>query len=235
MGRMDLKNNFLHWIWTNVELPGLERELYLRGISFSRKAPDEAFDNPNIKKVCDRLVETKLFGVAVNPLKFAILEKFGGIIPDLGVVLKPNYYELLSQFSFIGSNVPEWKWGLDIYCLAAKSHHPVYQSLVALESNLDALNYNQRALIKYSALGDVCWIGQMITYFLDAFKQSDTTLLAEFGSCAWTQRSRTWINGTSGNNPIKVQPLHQLEGKTQLPIFSHTIEELEEDLCENLL
>ena len=231
MGRMDLKNNFLHWIWTNVELPGLERELYLRGISFSRKAPDEAFDNPNIKQVCDRLVETKLFGIAVNPLKYAILKKFGGSVLDMGVVLKPNYYELLSQFSFIGSNVPEWKWGLDIYCLAAKSHHPVYQSLVALESNLDALNYNQRALIKYSALGDVCWIGQMITYFLDAFKQSDTTLLAEFGSCAWTQRSRTWINGTSGNNPIKVQPLHQLEGKTELPIFSHTIEELEEDLC----
>ena len=234
MGRMDLKNNFLHWIWTNVELPGLERELYLRGISFSRKAPDEAFDNPNIKQVCDRLVETKLFGIAVNPLKYAILKKFGGSVLDMGVVLKPNNYELLSQFSFIGYNVPEWKWGVDIYCLSAKSHHPIYEKMVDLDSNLDSLSTDQRSLILHSPLGDVCWMG-MITYFLDAFKQSDTTLLAEFGSCAWTQRSRTWINGTSGNNPIKVQPLHQLEGKTQLPIFSHTIEELEEDLCENLL
>ncbi len=237
LGKMDLINNFRHFIWTNTPLETLERELHLRNIDYERKAPEEAFEKASIKAVCDNLVTNKLFGIAVNPLKFSILEKFGGIVLDLGVVLKPKYYELLSQFSFIGSNVPEWKWGLDIYCLAAKSHHPIYKKMVNLISNLDSLTTAQRSVIKYSALGDVCWIGQMVTYYLDGFKQETPTMLADFGSCVWTQRSRTWLNGTSGNSVIRFEPRHQLEGKTVLPIFSQTIEEKiteENSVSENI-
>lgn len=226
--KMDINNNWSHYFWCNVILDSVSKKFRKFNIEFEFKNPNEAFDKIKIKEIFDNLTTGRYFGVAVNPLKFAILNKFGGMILDLGVVLKDKYYENHFYFSQFFCAVPEYLQGIDIYFLASKSRSKLYSEFVKFLNSIDDLTFEQRKLIKFSALGDVCWIGQIITYLFDTVV-SDTALFSDFGYLAWTQRSRTWIQATHGNQQIRFSPEESLENKTILPIFKTSLD-LSEDV-----
>jgi len=117
-----------HIVWTNVILKSTN---YLKGTGVQVRSIYEAKDELKLFNFVEQFINKKLWGLASDVFRYALIQKFGGVYCDLNFALKRGIDEDTFKYDYFSQDTIN-------YFFAAKPNHPILVEILnTVDRNLN--------------------------------------------------------------------------------------------------
>lgn len=119
-------SNWIHYLWTNCKKCIPETIQQFKANGFVIHELHESNLEAEAIHLIEKNVHERLFGIASDFTRIALLKDYGGLYSDLNYQFEYHPSEEMRRYDFFAHSDPDGFY-VDVYMLGAKPHHPIIE------------------------------------------------------------------------------------------------------------